>query len=31
VESGKDIDVTLHSGRRIKARQVAANKCLANN
>lgn len=25
-ESGKDIDVTLHNGRRIKAHQVAANK-----
>jgi hypothetical protein len=30
LESGKDIDVTLHSGRRIKARQVAANKCAQN-
>lgn len=29
-ESGKDIDVTLHNGRRIKAHQVAANKCAQN-
>jgi len=29
-ESGKDIDVTLQNGRRIKARQVAANKCTQN-
>ena len=30
LESGKDIDVTLHNGRRIKAHQVAANKCAQN-
>jgi hypothetical protein len=29
-ESGKDIDVTLQNGRRIKAHQVAANKCAQN-
>jgi hypothetical protein len=28
--SGKDIDVTLQNGRRIRARQVAANKCEQN-
>jgi hypothetical protein len=28
--SAKDIDVTLQNGRRIKARQVAANKCTRN-
>ena len=28
--SGKDIDVTLQNGRRIKAHQVAANKCAQN-
>ena len=28
--SGKDIDVTLQNGRRIKAHQVAANKCEQN-
>jgi hypothetical protein len=27
---GKDIDVTLQNGRRIKAHQVAANKCAQN-
>src|SRR5271157_2964268 len=31
VESGKDIDVTLHNGRHIKAHQLAANKCPPNN
>ena len=30
LESGKDIDVTLQSGRHIKARQVSANKCEKN-
>jgi hypothetical protein len=30
LETGKDIDVTLHNGRRIKAHQVAANKCERN-
>src|SRR5208283_5527959 len=30
LESGKDIEVTLHNGRRIKAHQVAANKCAQN-
>jgi hypothetical protein len=30
LESGKDIDVTLQSGRHIKARQVSANKCEQN-
>jgi hypothetical protein len=30
LDSGKDIDVTLQSGRRIKAHQVAANKCAKN-
>ena len=25
--SGKEIDITLHSGRRIKAHQMSANKC----
>jgi hypothetical protein len=29
-ESGKDIDVTLHNGRHIKAHQVSANKCAQN-
>ncbi len=29
-ESGKDIDVTLQNGRRIKARQVDSNKCTQN-
>jgi hypothetical protein len=29
-ESGKDIDVTLQNGRRIKAHQVDANKCTQN-
>jgi hypothetical protein len=29
-ESGKDIDVTLQNGRRIKARQVSPNKCEKN-
>jgi hypothetical protein len=28
--SGKDIDVTLQNGRRIKAHQVAAKKCIQN-
>jgi hypothetical protein len=28
--SGKDIDVTLQNGRRIKAHRVAANKCAQN-
>jgi hypothetical protein len=28
--SGKDIDVTLQNGRRIKAHQVAAKKCMQN-
>src|SRR5271165_1974855 len=31
VESGKDIDVTLHNGRHIKAHQLATNKCPPNN
>lgn len=30
LESGKDIDVTLNNGRRIRAHQVAANKCAQN-
>jgi hypothetical protein len=29
--SGKDIDVTLQNGRRIKAHQVAAKKCMQNS
>jgi hypothetical protein len=29
-DNGKDIDVTLKSGRRIKAHQVSANKCAQN-
>ncbi len=29
-ESGKDLDVTLQNGRRIKARQVDSNKCTQN-
>ena len=29
-ESGHDIDLTLKSGRRIKAHQVATNKCAQN-
>jgi hypothetical protein len=29
-ESGKDLDVTLQNGRRIKAHQVDANKCTQN-
>jgi hypothetical protein len=29
-ESGKDIDVTLQNGRRIKAHQVDRNKCAQN-
>ena len=29
-ESGHDIDLTLKSGRRVKAHQVAANKCAQN-
>jgi len=29
-ESGHDLDLTLKSGRRVKAHQVAANKCTQN-
>ncbi len=29
-ESGKDLDVTLQNGRRIRAHQVGANKCTQN-
>ena len=29
-ESGKDLDVTLQNGRRIRARQVDSNKCTQN-
>jgi len=29
-ESGHDLDLTLKSGRRVKAHQVAANKCAQN-
>ena len=29
-ESGHDLDLTLRSGRRVKAHQVAANKCAQN-
>jgi hypothetical protein len=30
LENGKDIDVTLQSGRHIKAHQVSSNKCEKN-
>jgi hypothetical protein len=30
LDNGKDIDVTLKSGRRIRAHQVSANKCAQN-
>lgn len=30
LDSGKDIDITLQNGRRIKAHQVSPNKCAQN-